>query len=230
MVIEGFTEQLRALRHTSVPITCNIARSVLMAHMRIHAPDADETFSDRWMHKLLRELLGWAFRMGTQPGRNRPDDWEDRCILTFLRLSRSTLRYNIKSPRMIVNADQTGISLFPVGNKTWEVRGSKQVPTYNHDEKRQVRTCEHSQSCVLTRHLQYTLVVASSNGGDILPFQSVWGGSTPASLPSQKALRREEADREGFTYAHGDTRHWSSLETTKAVSSYLVSQIRPRTH
>lgn len=66
---------------------------------------------------------------------------------------------------------------------------------------------------------QFTLVVASSCGGDILPFQSVWGGTSDASLPKATASRRAEADALGFTYDHGDTRHWSSLETTKNVST-----------
>lgn len=65
-----------------------------------------------------------------------------------------------------------------------------------------------------------TIVVASSLDGKLLPFQSVWGGSTNASLPSKDAPRRDEADKLGFVYAHGDTRHWhwSSKETTKKVS------------
>lgn len=51
----------------------------------------------------------------------------------------------------------------------------------------------------------------------MLPFQSVWGGKTAELLPSTKAARRNEADALGFKYAHGDTRHWSSRETTKEV-------------
>jgi len=66
-----------------------------------------------------------------------------------------------------------------------------------------------------------TVVLASSCAGDILPFQSVWGGTTAASFPAKTAHRRDEADKEGFIYGHGDTRHWSSRATTKDVP-YLL--------
>ena len=64
-----------------------------------------------------------------------------------------------------------------------------------------------------------TVVCAASMSGMFLPIQSVWGGKTAESLPSKKAARRNEADERGFTYAHGDKRHWSSRETTKDVSA-----------
>ncbi|KAG9118568.1 hypothetical protein FRC07_006863 [Ceratobasidium sp. 392] len=198
-VVEGFTVQVQSLRTSNVPITTPVARSILLAHLRVHAPEiADEPISDRWLHLFLHQQLGFSYRAATKSARKRPTDWENQCLLAFLRISRTLIRYNIKSPRLVVNADQTGILLFPVGNKTWELRGSKQVKSICHDEKR-----------------QYTLVVASSCGGDILPFQSVWGGTTDASLPSADAARRKEADELGFQFAHGDTRHWSSLHTTK---------------
>jgi hypothetical protein len=65
------------------------------------------------------------------------------------------------------------------------------------------------------RDSQTTLVISSTLGGTMLPIQSIWGGKTAASLPSRQAVN--EADEKGFTYGHGDKRHWSSLETTKAV-------------
>jgi len=62
-----------------------------------------------------------------------------------------------------------------------------------------------------------TLVIGSTLGGTILPLQTIWGGKTNTSLPSQEALRRDEADSHGFIYGHGDKHHWSSLVTTKEV-------------
>ncbi|KAF8599985.1 hypothetical protein BDV93DRAFT_448469 [Ceratobasidium sp. AG-I] len=157
----------------------------------------------------MKYVLGWSWRTGTKASRKRPKDWQAKGLLAFLRMVKNINHYRIKSPRMIVNADQTGVSLLPTGKKTWEVRGSDQVNTPNHDEKR-----------------QYTMVVASSCGGDILPVQSVWGGTTNMSLPKANAPRRDEADLHGFTYAHGDKRHWSSLDSTKLwVQSTLVKYL-----
>lgn len=64
---------------------------------------------------------------------------------------------------------------------------------------------------------QITVVIASSAAGDMLPIQSVWGGTTDESLPAHAAPRWKEADDLGFKYAHGDKRHWSSRETAKNV-------------
>ena len=63
-------------------------------------------------------------------------------------------------------------------------------------------------------------MIGSTAGGTMLPLQTIWGGKTLASLPSRTALRRDEADKNGFSYGHGDTRHWSSLETTKEVIKF----------
>ncbi|KAF8600646.1 hypothetical protein BDV93DRAFT_447000 [Ceratobasidium sp. AG-I] len=175
--------------------------------MRIHAPHlTEDPLTDRWVQRFLEYQLGWLFHTATKAASKHPKYSKFQGLLTFLRMARLVNQYQVKSPRMIVNADQTGVSLLPTGKKTWEKRGSKQVSTPNHDEKR-----------------QYTIVVASSCGGDFLPIQSVWGGSTPASLPKPSAPRRAEADAYGFTYAHGDTRHWSSLGSTKKwVKEHLV--------
>ena len=64
---------------------------------------------------------------------------------------------------------------------------------------------------------QTTLVIGSTPGGTILPLQTIWGGKTDVSLPSHQALRRTEANENGFTYGNGDKLHWSSLATTKEV-------------
>ncbi|KZV94454.1 hypothetical protein EXIGLDRAFT_611678, partial [Exidia glandulosa HHB12029] len=98
--------------------------------------------------------------------------------------------------------DQAGFCLLPTGRKTWAERGASQVTVHGHEEKRQM-----------------TMVVASSCNGDMLPFQTVWGGSTSESLPSPLAEKWEEAQALGFKHTHGDTRHWSSRDSTKEVSN-----------
>ncbi|KAG8796133.1 hypothetical protein FRC12_004330 [Ceratobasidium sp. 428] len=210
VVTEGASQQLQALRESGAPISCAIARSVILGHVRMHAPELGTmTMSDRWIHSFMQHQLGWSYRTSTKAARKRPLDWEALGIKAFLRMVKTISHYGVKSPRMIVNADQTGISLLPTGNKTWDTRGTSQVNTPSHDEKR-----------------QFTLVVASSCGGDILPFQSVWGGKENRSLPQPTAPRYEEAKDMGFTYVHGDKRHWSTLGTTKQwVNNDLVNYL-----
>ncbi|KAI9057076.1 hypothetical protein FKP32DRAFT_1584394 [Trametes sanguinea] len=176
--------------------------AILKAHILHKAPELlapASTFklSASWVHRFVQDVMNWSSRKGTRAARKIPSNGADLCELTFLRLVFAIALHGIK-PSMIINADQAGITLMPSGKQTYEVRGSKDVTVHAHEEKRQM-----------------TVVVASSLDGQILPFQSVWGGSTEASLPSKDAPRRDEADRLGFKYAHGDTRHWSSKETTK---------------
>ncbi|KAI0358757.1 hypothetical protein OH77DRAFT_1397063 [Trametes cingulata] len=174
----------------------------MRAHILHHAPHllapgSSFKLSSSWVHRFLQDVLDWSSRKSTRAARKVPPNGEDLCELTFLRLVFAIKFHNIK-PSMIVNADQAGVLLMPSGKQTYEVKGSKDVTIHAHEEKRQM-----------------TIVVGSSLDGKPLPFQSVWGGSTDASLPSKKAPRRSEADELGFVYAHGDTRHWSSKETTK---------------
>ncbi|KAG8780885.1 hypothetical protein FRC12_022488 [Ceratobasidium sp. 428] len=225
-VLEGAIQQLKALRRTNTPVSCAIARSIILAHLRIHAPQVQMTLSNQWIQRFMRDQLGWSYRTATKAARKRPSNWESQGLLMFLRMVKTIDQYQIRSPRMIVNADQTGISLLPTGNKTWETVGKDQVSSISHDEKRQVYALTKTFYPRLTLS-KFTLVVASSCGGDFLPFQSVWGGKTEGSLPNKAAPRRAEADQLGFTFAHGDKRHWSSLSTTKSwVKETLIPYLK----
>ena len=107
--------------------------------------------------------------------------------------------------------DQTGVYVIPGDNFTYEERGKKQVVLVGKDEKR-----------------AYTLVVATSCDGDILPFQQVWGGATIRSCPSDDANGIEEARNLSFdfTFANSPKRgsHFSTLKTMKEVSRKFISR------
>ncbi|OSD06981.1 hypothetical protein PYCCODRAFT_1359876 [Trametes coccinea BRFM310] len=202
LIISDATAQLNAFRVAGIAVQGPLVTAVLRAHILHKAPELlrpESTFklSASWVKRFVRDVLNWSSRKSTQTARKVPQNGADLCELAFLRLV-FAIRFHRIKPSMIVNADQTGVLLMPSGKQTYEVKGSKDVIVHAHDEKRQM-----------------TVVVASSSDGKILPFQSVWGGSTEASLPAKDAPRRGEADRLGFVYAHGDTRHWSSKETTK---------------
>ncbi|KAI0772980.1 hypothetical protein BD413DRAFT_473705, partial [Trametes elegans] len=182
--------------------------TILRAHIlhkapELLAPGSGFKLSASWVRRFVHDVLNWSSRKSTRAVRKTPKNAADLCELTFLCMVFAIMLHNIK-PSMILNADQAGILLMPSGKQTYEVKGSKDVTVHAHDEKRQM-----------------TIVVASSLDGQLLPFQSVWGGSSAASLPSKEAPRQAEADKLGFVYAHGDTRHWSSRDTTKQASSLI---------
>lgn len=107
--------------------------------------------------------------------------------------------------------DQTGVLLVPGDNLTYHNTGDKQISIIAKDEKR-----------------AYTLVVASSCDGDILPFQQVWSGATTRSCPSADAPGMKEALERGFHFTVADspkrTSHFSTLKTMKEVGkfTYLI--------
>ncbi|KAJ3005260.1 hypothetical protein NUW54_g4424 [Trametes sanguinea] len=202
LIVSDAASQLKALRVAGVAVNGPLVAAMIKAHIchkapELLAPGSKFTLSTSCVHRFVQEVLDWSSRKSTQAARKVPVNGADLCELAFLRMVFAIAFHRIK-PSMIVNADQAGISLMPSGKQTYEVRGSKDVTVHAHDEKRQM-----------------TVVVASSLSGEILPFQLVWGGTTDVSLPSKLAPHRQEADELGFVYAHGDTRHWSSKETTK---------------
>ncbi|KAJ3007872.1 hypothetical protein NUW54_g3377 [Trametes sanguinea] len=202
LVVSDAVTQLRALRLAGIPVQAPLVTAILRAHIlhrapHLLAPGSKFKLSASWVHRFVRDVLNWSSRKSTRAARKVPRNGEDLCERAFLRMVFAIKFHNIK-PSMIINADQAGVLLMPSGKQTYEVKGSKDVNVHAHDEKRQM-----------------TIVVASSLDGKLLPFQSVWGGTTNVSLPSTEAPRRAEADELGFVYAHGDTRHWSSKETTK---------------
>ena len=105
--------------------------------------------------------------------------------------------------------DQLGNYVLPGNTTTYHTKGAKQVDVVAKDEKR-----------------AYTLLVASTAGGDFLPFQQVWAGATSRSLPSEDADGMADAESYGFHFAFArsekKTSHFSTLKTMREVSIYPV--------
>jgi 5-keto 4-deoxyuronate isomerase len=111
-------------------------------------------------------------------------------------------------PQLIVNLDQLGNVIWAGNNTTYHTKGAKQVDIVGNDEKR-----------------AYTLVVASSAAGNVLPFQQVWSGKTAKSLPKTlpaNATSMHRAKEIGIHFAFAEspkkTSHFSTLKTMKEVS------------
>ncbi|KAG5633951.1 hypothetical protein H0H81_004242 [Sphagnurus paluster] len=107
--------------------------------------------------------------------------------------------------------DQTGILILLMHLKTYHNKGACQVDLAAKDKK-------HA----------YTVCVATSADGDILPFQQIWSGKTKASLPSASAPGYPEAIELGikFTMASSSS-HFSTLKTMKEwMTDILVPYIK----
>lgn len=159
----------------------------------------------QFIGQFLESVMDWTVRRGTQAAAHIPDDASVVCERALFRIVHLITFYDIPSS-LIVNMDQTGIILFMANNKTYAPKGARQVTILGKDEKR-----------------AYTLCVATTPSGDILPFQQIWSGKTKQSLPSDRAAGMAEAKELGFDFVTANskkaTSHFSTLKTMKEVSS-----------
>ena len=100
----------------------------------------------------------------------------------------------------MINLDQTGLHLVPAGSRTYETKGSKQVPIAGMDDKRQI-----------------TAVVASSLDGQLLPLQLIFQGKTDASLPPHT----DASTLAGFHLTKSQN-HWSNQETMQEWCGHIL--------
>ncbi|KAF8988827.1 hypothetical protein BDZ89DRAFT_974879, partial [Hymenopellis radicata] len=137
----------------------------------------------------------------TRAAAHLPPNADELCLRAFFRIVHLINAFDIP-PGLVINMDQTGITILMAMLKTYHKKGSRQVDIAARDEKR-----------------AYTLCVASTADGDVLPFQAVWSGSTKLSLPSRSADGMDEALEIGmdFTVAASDkkTSHFSTFKTMK---------------
>lgn len=152
--------------------------------------------------------MGWSLRAGTRAAAKLPDDAVSQCERALFRIVHLINLYDVP-PGLIINMDQTGIILLMSKNRTFDVRGARQVDIAGRDEKR-----------------AYTLCVATTPAGDILPFQQVWAGKTRTSLPSSSADGYVDAIGQGSHFAVADSSkkmsHFSTLKTMKEVHYLTV--------
>jgi hypothetical protein len=151
----------------------------------------------------MGSTMSWSVWKGTRATKSVPADWEDVCEEAGMRFVHLANWYDIPA-NLIVNMDQQGVIVIIGNDKTYDKTGTKQVAIAARDEKR-----------------AYTLCVASSADGDILPFQQIWGGQSKESLPRLNA-DRQAAQKKGFdfTFAKSDKKrsHFSTLKTMIEVT------------
>ncbi|KAF9506756.1 hypothetical protein BS47DRAFT_1304888 [Hydnum rufescens UP504] len=163
-IVKVICKQFQNFCAISVPVSHVLVKSQILGIIQSHAPKLlkDQKFkcSDTFIHKFLHSKLQWFMCTSTQVMQKTPDNWEKLCEDMFMHFIYYIKIFDIPA-ELIINADQTGICLIPVGNKTWACTGSKQVNTFAKDEKR-----------------QFSLMVVSSAASIILPFQAIIKGKT----------------------------------------------------
>ncbi|QRW01281.1 DDE superfamily endonuclease [Ceratobasidium sp. AG-Ba] len=111
----------------------------------------------------------------------------------------------------IVNADQTQVIYSSGDQKTWNASGERQVHVLGADEKR-----------------AFTLMVAVSGSGALLPFQAIYAGKSVRSVPDKNTPGYSEAQQLGFLLEYSKTKtYWSTFETMCCwVSDILAPYFR----
>ncbi len=157
-------------------------------------------YSERAKHGLENGVfvtMGWVIRSSTKAAQKVPKDADDQIRNSFLRMALSCRDAHIKHPALVVNIDQTQVVFQEANSTTLHAVGDKQVPIVGKEEKR-----------------AFTLVVAVSAGGDLLPLYSIFQGKPDRSCPLKKSPGYTEADDMEFLFVPSGTgTYWASLET-----------------
>ncbi|KZT50028.1 hypothetical protein CALCODRAFT_421276, partial [Calocera cornea HHB12733] len=153
--------------------------------------------------------LGWSIQRGTKAAQKAPDDAAQQCYKLCLRCA-FLIEFHTIPAACIVNSDQMQLAFQFGGNTTWADHGAQQVPVLGKEEKR---------AC--------TVVTGLSMGGTLLPFQSVWQGYKPKSLPfsgraNDPVLHPSQAAGHLFTLSKTRT-YWSTLETMQVYVDDLLA-------
>ena len=92
----------------------------------------------KWAESFFKRH-GYVKRESTKAAKKLPSDFAD-LKLAFLERIRSEVEENAIAPELILNWDQTGSKLVPVGEWTMAGEGSKQVqvPVVGKEDKREI--------------------------------------------------------------------------------------------
>jgi hypothetical protein len=189
-------------------MTVCAVQAVVQAYMQLLAPEVvNFKCSDTWIRKFVFEAdeLRWVMQKPTKAAQKVPINAEE--LIAFYRHVLTCSDGPIRHPCFHVNGDQTQFLLQMGCGLTFETFGSKQVSASGLEEKR-----------------AFTLMVAISGSGDLLPFQGAYAGMTVLSTPSKSAYGYVEAEKRGFLFDYSGTKtYWSNIVTMKHwVSKILV--------
>ena len=215
---------LTSLHNTSVHLDltsiCGIMIGIIMAKTpaifkvtvsrKVHGNYIWDHFQcqESFVKKFLREEMKWSLHHVTHVGKKTPENVTQILIDATLRLVWTISEHGVLRV-FLVNTDQTGVQYSAGGFAMWAPIGSKQVEVIGKDERR-----------------SFTLVVGISMSGDVLPFQAIYAGKTPASLPTSSVPKYTKATEElkfHFEHSRNDT-YWSTIST---MQSYVTNILAP---
>jgi hypothetical protein len=149
----------------------------------------------------LCQSMNLTYRRATTATQKLPLTWEKIERRFHLQIAYLAWHYKIP-PGLIINADQTGHSIVPVGKRSYRMLGVKSVAIMGADEKRQI-----------------TLLPSVACNGKVLPMLIIFLGKTFRSLPSTKDMK--ELTDQGCQFLYTDT-HWSTNLTMKKFVNVIV--------
>lgn len=161
---------IRELRLNGGVVNRAIVISVAKAHLKNkdrsllkeYGGSIDLTRS--WANSFLLRM-NFVKRKATKEARKVPSDFEEIKARYFDKISEIVRKYSIPD-QMIINWDQSGISVVPTSEWTLEEEGATQVGVVGLEDKRQI-----------------TALFASTMSGDLLPPQLIYEGKTSLSHP-----------------------------------------------
>lgn len=222
-LIQEIKNKFEEYRQSGISIDCLLARSVILAVISERKPELLATFKcsevsyppllpnfncsyledQFYVRQFISSVMDWTLRRGTRAAAHIPANAFELCERALYRIVHLINFYDIP-PELVINMDQTGVMVLMTHNKTYAQKGAKQIDIAGRDEKR-----------------AYTLCVATTPAGNILPFQQVWSGKTNVSLPKANTHGMEEAIESGFHFGIADskkkTSHFSTLKSMKEV-------------
>ena len=157
-----------------------------ISKLSLHGGHIDITKS--WAQSLLR-WMGFVKRKCSTSGKITMARF-DECKEIFLADVAAEVVIKKIPESLIINWDQTGLSIVPTGDWTMEKEGAQTVPIAHSDDKRQL-----------------TAVLAITAAGDYLPPQLLYQGKTPKCHPNV-------AFPDGWDVWHSEN-HWSNETTMK---------------
>jgi hypothetical protein len=162
--------------------------------------------SRQFVRTFLHRNLGWSVRKATRTAQKHPANVNTVLLHAYLRFARLVRDEDIPAS-CIVNADQTQVVYNTGSSSTWNPSGERQVHVLGTEEKR-----------------AFTLLVAGSLSGSVLPFQAIYSGKMSRSLPDANALGVSEARQLGFLldFSGSDT-YWSTQSTMQHFVSLILA-------
>jgi hypothetical protein len=177
---------------TGVPFTVPMARTIAIG-VFVSAGVTWEP-SRSWTRRFLIRS-GLSFRSGTQSAKKIPENFPEVKNMFLLKIIWTVWKFNLV-PELFLNADETGVLIFPLPSKSWAPTGAQDVVLVARDEKRQFTVIPVIAACGLLLGL----------------VQVIWQGTTVRCEPSADI----KAKNPNLFHAHTAS-HWSSAATKEQL-------------